>query len=192
MNRRLSGDESSVRVDERQRRHHHRVTTLAPLTPQPGYLPGRNAQYESRNRRFLRLTLSIWTSRAGSWSVTRAWDEAAVWDPNRSSGCGHRPAPSDAAALRPALADRDAGRNRARPAVLGASPGSSRSRSAAPSSTGDRCSSSTAATGMSGRSSRPSSSGSRSTSPSSDAASGAPCWCTSRRSRSSPSGTSRP
>ena len=38
---------------------------------------------------------------------------------NRSSGCGHRPAPSDAAALRPALADRDAGRNRARPAVLG-------------------------------------------------------------------------
>ena len=29
------GDESSVRVDETQRRHHHRVTTLAPLTPQP-------------------------------------------------------------------------------------------------------------------------------------------------------------
>ena len=29
------GDESSIRVDERQRRHHHRVTSLAPLTPRP-------------------------------------------------------------------------------------------------------------------------------------------------------------
>ena len=101
------------------------------------------------------------------------------------AGCRHRPAAADAAALRPALAGRPAGRDRARPALLGARlavhalarpPGRLLALARHPQ---------LQLLVRLGALHARRSSGSRSISASSGAASGAPSWSTSRRSRSS-------